>query len=90
MPCYCPDPVLSNQEYLENMLCQAFKFLNAQQIMSIRGCPERHNAYQWYCSHLVCDFSETKDEEQRFRLVAEAQRMGRKLYINDDGYATIE
>lgn len=58
MPCYDPTP--ANQlEMYPQWLCQAFKPLKKEQIMSIKGilanyC-EKQTAYDWYIEHLQDD-----------------------------------
>jgi len=57
MPCYDPTPSQELEMY-PNWLCQAFKMLITEQILSIKGIMKGYyteTAYQWWLRHLKED-----------------------------------
>lgn len=54
MPCTV-EPVISNEQYLEHMLCQCCRYLTKEEICSVKGIDCYVDLYEWYSFHLLDD-----------------------------------
>ena len=55
MPCIVDPPSVTQEEWLEHMLCQACRFLTREQIQAVRGLDIYQDLWGWYTSHLMLD-----------------------------------
>jgi len=57
MPCKFDPPSVTENEWLEHMLCQACRHLTKEQMMSIKGLDIYYGLLDWYINHLMFDAS---------------------------------
>lgn len=95
MPCNTEQPSCTREKWLEHMLCQACRFLNKEQIMSVEGLDIYQDLYDWYGNHLLQDFYhnhkidvENKSEIEKY--VKEAARIGIRLFLDKGGNCSSE
>jgi hypothetical protein len=92
MPCYVPPSTISETEWLECMLCQAFKFLTKEQIFNIRGLDIYLDGMTWYLQHLAKDLQKAinlQNEKQKEKICEECDRLGIKYSFEDHVVITL-
>ncbi len=86
MPCFCVPPNRSKLEWVEYMLCQAFRKLSPEQILEIKSYDGYYDPISWYHSHLGHDFDfNDADEKELAFYQKEAARFGWKFGIAESG-----
>lgn len=93
MPCHVDPPELSYEEYLEDMLCKACKFLTKKQMESIKDYDLYMGLIDWYKEHLLHDFSKNyynNDPTEKNICLEEAKRLGWVLKKESDTSFSID
>jgi hypothetical protein len=84
MPCHTPDPLVSEVDWLSNMLCQACRWLTKAEIQSVTALDSYIDLWGWYLHHLSIDISKNRDDPNELqKYLLEGKRLGVEFKVTN-------